>query len=209
MGEHFGNGCVLTGERTVTEGMAENEIAVKSKKITVTPSDAQDLWEKDWIITLVKQPEQKIGTLNFRGEKELGTVPIAIELDPEYQGKGYGTEALSIMTAWLFHFGNIYEIQAFVDRENDKGVKALQKAGYVRRSNEGRMETYSLVKPKTAWTGLYLFIGIFLGLILGLVFSHLVVGLIIGVVIGVAIGLSMDMNANKEREKVTGKNGKR
>lgn len=189
--------------------MAENELAVKSPKITITPSDEQDLWEKDWNITLTKEPDQKIGTVSFRGDKALGTVPIHVELEQAYQNKGYGTECFGMMVAWLFHYGNIYEVKAETDRENDKCVKALKKNGFVMRNNEGRMETYSIMKPKTAWTGLYLFIGIFLGLILGIVISHVLVGMIIGVLIGVSIGLSMDMTANKAREKVTGKSLKR
>ena len=110
-----------------------------------------------------------------------------------------------MMVKWAFHFRNIYEVKTEADHEDDFGLKALKNSGFVFRTNEGRREFYSIVKPKTAWTGAYLFIGIFLGFIIGLVFSHLVVGMIIGVVIGVSIGLSMDMTANKERERVTGK----
>ena len=110
-----------------------------------------------------------------------------------------------MMVDWAFRFQNIYEVSAETDRENDKCVKALKKAGFVYREGEGRMEKYSITKPKTAWTGLYLFIGIALGLVLGIVFSHVITGLIAGVVIGVSFGASLDLAAKKEREKVTGK----
>ncbi|MBR6478610.1 MAG: hypothetical protein IKS85_09215 [Lachnospiraceae bacterium] len=84
-------------------------------------------------------------------------------------------------------------------------LRTLKKNGFVYRDSEGRTEYYSRTKPKTAWTGLYLFLGIFLGFILGIVFAHIVTGMIAGIAIGVSIGLSMDLAANKEREKVTGK----
>ena len=182
--------------------MAEH--VVKSPRITITASDDSDLWNKNWIISLTKD-EKKIGTFSFAGDKALGTIPIHIELDAEYRNQKYGREAIIMMVDWAFRFQNIYEITAETDRENDKCVKALKKAGFVFREGEGRMEKYSITKPKTAWTGLYLFIGIALGLVLGIVFSHIITGMIAGVVIGVSFGASLDLAAKKEREKVTGK----
>ena len=190
------------GEKT-QDGVKKH--VIKSPKITITASDDADLWNADWIISLSKEEGKKIGRFSFAGEKVLGTVPIQIELDKEYQNQGYGTEAIIMMTNWAFHFPNVYEIKTETDRENDKYVKALKKAGFVYRSFEGRTEYYSLTKPKTAWTGLYLFLGVFFGLVLGVAVTTVVTGLIIGVVIGLIIGLSMDVAANKEREKVTGK----
>lgn len=184
--------------------MAEQKIEVKSPKITIAPSIENELWNAPWNITLTADPEIRIGTASFVGEKEMGTVPLSVELSKEYREE-YETEVLSMMVKWAFHFRNIYEVKTEADHEDDYGLKALKNSGFVFRTNEGRREFYSIVKPKTAWTGAYLFIGIFLGFIIGLVFSHLVVGMIIGVVIGVSIGLSMDMTANKERERVTGK----
>lgn len=183
----------------------ERKHVVKSPKITIVATDDKDIWNADWNIYLTEDEEQKIGTFSFAGEKVLGTIPIHVQLDEQYRNKGYGTEAIAIMTAWAFHFKNIYEVKAETDRENDKCVKALKKNGFVYREFEGRTEYYSLTRPKTAWTGLYLFLGILLGFILGIVFSHIITGMIVGIVIGVSIGLSMDVAANKEREKVTGK----
>ena len=196
---------------TMTEATDAGENAeirkhvVKSSKLIITASDDSDIWNADWNIALAKEPEKKIGTISFVGEKVLGAVPIHVELEEAYRNHGYGTEAVSMMTSWAFHFKNIYEIVTESDRENDKWIKVLKKNGFVYRDSEGRTERYSCVKPKTAWTGLYLFIGIFLGLILGIVLAHVKTGLIIGVVIGLIFGLSLDSKANKERESVTGK----
>ena len=184
--------------------MEKNNHVVSSPTLTIKATNESDLWNADWEILLTKE-EKKIGRLTFAGEKVLGTVPLYVELEEEYRNRGYGTEAMIMIVDWLFRFPNIFEVSAEVDRENDKGVKSLKKAGFVYREGEGRMTRYSITKPKTAWTGLYLFIGIFLGLILGIVLSHIVAGLIAGVVIGVSIGLSMDQAANKERERITGK----
>lgn len=195
-------------EKKMDDQAPEQEVKkhfVKTPKVTITASDDKDIWNADWIITLAKDESKKIGTFSFAGEKVLGTIPIHVELDEAYRNQGYGTEVIAAMTGWAFNFKNIYEITAVTDRENDKCVKALRKNAFVCRETEGRMETYSKTRPKTAWTGLYLFLGIFLGFIMGIVFAHVITGMIVGVVIGVSIGLSMDSAANKEREKVTGK----
>ena len=179
---------------------------LKSKKLEITASDDNDIWNADWIITLLDEEKTEIGKASFAGEKVLGAIPVFLEIKKEYRDQGYGKEALNMLTSWLFHFDNVYEIKAEADRENDAAVRVLDSAGFVRRgSSHGRWDAYSLTKPKTAWTGLYLFIGIFIGFILGIVLAHVVTGMIIGVVIGVSIGLTLDVKANKKREQITGK----
>lgn len=194
-------------ENKTADQASEREVnnhVVKTPKVTIVASDDNDIWNADWHIHLTNG-NQRIGTFSFAGEKVLGTIPIHVELDEAFRNQGYGTEVIEAMTDWAFRFKNIYEITAVTDRENDKCVKALRKNDFVCRETEGRIETYSKTRPKTAWTGLYLFIGIFLGFIMGIVFAHVITGMIVGVVIGVSIGLSMDSAANKERQKVTGK----
>ena len=177
---------------------------IKSPVLTIKATDDEDVWNKDWIISLTEE-EKPIGKLSFAGEKVLGTIPIQMELDEEYRNQGYGTRAFIMVVEWLFRFPNVYEVTAVTDRENDKCVKALKKAGFVYRSIDGRMETYSITKQQTAWTGLYLFIGIAIGLVIGIVIDHVIIGTLAGVVIAVPIGLSMDAAVRKERERVTGK----
>lgn len=191
----------------MARNMSENNYVVKSPKLTITPSDESRPWDTDWIITLTKEEDKQIGTLSLAGEKVLGTIPLQVNLVEEYRNKGYGTEVITMMVNWLFRIKSIYEVSAETDKENDKAVKALQKSGFVYRSIDGRTEHYSITKPKTAWTGLYLFIGVFLGLIFGIVFSHILISMAAGIIISTSIGLSLDMAANKEREKITG--GKR
>lgn len=197
---HLGN-----RQEGVTE-MEKGKYCVSSPKITIKAVDENDPWNADWEIFLNKE-DVKIGKLNFAGEKALGTVPLYMELEKQYRNKGYGTEAAIMIVDWLFHFPNVYEVSCEVDRENDKGVKALRKAGFVNRDGEGggRMVHYSITKQKTSWTGLYLFLGIAIGLVLGIILQHAIAGMIAGVVIGVSIGLSLDVKANKAREKITGK----
>lgn len=185
--------------------MKKKDVWLKSDTITVTPSNVDDLWESDWIIALPKEEKEQIGTASFAGEKLLGTVPLKVELAQRYRNRGLGTEVIKMMVNWAFLHKNIYEVISWVEHENDKGVNALRKAGFVFRGNEGKLETYSIVKEKTVWTGVYVVAGIVVGMILGIVINNVWLGFALGMVICLCMGAIMDSNALKYRESVTGK----
>ncbi len=185
--------------------MMKNDFCLKTDTLSITPSNVQDLWESDWNIAFRKGEKEQIGTASFAGEKLLGAVPLNVELMPKYRNRGLGTEIIRMMVNWAFLHKNVFEVVSKVEHENDKGVNALQKAGFVYRSKEGNVETYSVIKSKTAWTGAYLVIGIIVGLMLGIVLNILWLGFIIGIVAGLCFGGIMDNNALKYRESITGK----
>lgn len=187
--------------------MSKKSFYLKSEIITITPSNEEDLWESDWIIAFRKGEKEQIGTASFAGEKLLGTIPLKVELAQKYRNRGLGTEVIKMMVNWAFLHKNIYEVVSRVEHENDKGVNALQKAGFVFRGKEGNVETYSIVKAKTAWTGIYVAVGIIMGLILGLVFNNAWLGFAIGFISCLCMGKILDYNALKYRESVTGKSG--
>lgn len=192
-------------EKGMVNAMMKNDFCLKSDTVTITPSNMENLWESDWIIAFRKGEKEQIGTASFAGEKLLGTVPLSVELMPRYRNRGLGTEIIRMMVNWAFLHKNIFEVVSKVEHENDKGVNALQKAGFVFRGNEGKVETYSIIKRKTAWTGVYAVIGIFVGLILGIVINSVWLGFVIGLIASLSVGAIMDNNALKYRESVTGK----
>lgn len=178
---------------------------LKSTRLTILPSDETNLWEAPWNISLKANDKPVIGWISFSGEKSMGTIPISIELEPIYQNQGYGTEALKVMVEWAFYHRNVYEIKAESEHENDKYINALERAGFVYRDKSGSCEHYSITKQKTAWTGLYMMIGIFIGFLVGFLINNMWVGMIIGIFVCLLSGVNMDMKERKERENVTGK----
>lgn len=184
----------------------------KSKMLIISPSNPEDLWESRWDIYLnAKEFKEKplIGWISFAGEKEAGTIPMEIMiLDPDNRNKGYGTEAIRIMSDWAFLHKNIFEITAVSEHENSGYIMALQKAGYVLREATRETEYYSITKQGTSWTGLYLAIGIVVGLVLAFILNNGWVGLGIGVFFCLVIGSSMDIKEKKFRESVTGRHFK-
>ena len=189
----------------MVDAMMKNNFCLKSDTVTITPSNMDDLWESDWIIASRKGEKEQLGTATFAGEKLLGTVPLHVELMPKYRNRGLGTEIIRMMVNWAFLHKNVFEVVSKVEHENDKGVNALQKAGFVYRGIEEKVETYSIIKAKTAWTGAYAVIGVIVGLLLGIVINSVWLGFGIGLCASLSIGAIMDSNALKYRESVTGK----
>ena len=149
------------------------------------------------------------GLIRFEGAPELGKVVISFSVIERYRDRGYASRALKMMRDHLFWRGDIYEIEALVTLENDPAIHALTNAGFVYRSvenNDGvKTETYSITKPKSAWSGLYLLIGLIVGLTLGILMANLVIGLIMGVVAGLVTGAILDSRNQKKREDITGR----
>lgn len=184
--------------------MKKKSYELTSANLTIAPENAADLWEGKWIIRMKNDPERIVGHATYAGEKVSGTVPIYVELEERFTNKGYGTEVFKEMVDFAFLHRNVYEVAADVEHENDKCIIALEKAGFVYRGKEGQIEHYSIIKPKTSWLGIYIFIGVVAGLALGIVLNSSWVGLGIGMVVSLLIGANMDAKANKERQSVVG-----
>lgn len=70
--------------------MGKKGFYLKSEKLTITPSNEEDLWESDWVIALRQGEKEQIGTASFAGEKLLGAVPLQVELAQNYRNRGWG-----------------------------------------------------------------------------------------------------------------------
>lgn len=185
--------------------MKNSSFCLKTDTLTITPSNVDDMWESDWIIAFRKGEKEQLGTATFAGVKRLGTVPLYVELRPEYRNRGLGTEIIRMLVNWAFLHKNIFEVVSRAEHENDKGINALEKAGFVYRGSEGEVETYSIIKAKTTWTGVYVIVGVLNGMLLGVVFNNLWMGFLVGIVVSLCIGEIMDNKALKYRESITGK----
>ena len=182
----------------------------KSGDLMVRPVDESDVWNCKWDVFLLKDSDQeRIGWVSFEGPKERGTIPISIEIEPHFRRQGHGTAVLKMMHEWAFFHKDIFEITTQVSNENTELIHALERAGFIYRDGlsieNGVLETYSITKQKSSWTGLYIVIGIIAGMILGLVLDNMWVGLAISVFFALAFGIGMDLSERKWREKITGK----
>ncbi|MBR5117008.1 MAG: GNAT family N-acetyltransferase [Lachnospiraceae bacterium] len=165
--------------------------------LILQPDNEEKIWSEPWSVRLKGGSQETIGMLSMAGAQIAGEVPIRVELEPAYRDQGYGREIFYFMAKFVFRFRNLKEISAVCEHENDRCVHALEKAGYVLREHKSGLDYYSMKKPKTAWTGLYLSVGVCAGLILGITFSNLWAGIVTGVLAGITLGILLDRREKK------------
>ena len=163
-----------------------------SDHLILMPDNEHDIWNEKWTVSLHNSSSDRIGILRFSESKVAGETEVYVELDPAYRDKGYGEEIFYFMAKFAFRFRRIKEICAVCAHDNDKCIHALEKADYVLREHKNGMDYYSKKKPKTAWAGLYIPIGLIAGYLLGILISNLIIGTIIGVSVGVFVGFVLD-----------------
>ncbi|MBQ8139746.1 MAG: GNAT family N-acetyltransferase [Lachnospiraceae bacterium] len=189
--------------------MAKN-YEYKSGNLIARATDENNIWDSKWDVFLVDKDNDntKIGWVSFEGEKYAGIVPISVEIEKSFRGRGFGTAVFKMMKEWAFLHSNIYVVEAFADKENTALISSLEKSGFVYREGQsiekGGVEKYSVIREKTSWLGLYFIIGIIVGVLLGIVIGSVWIGFAISMIIALSIGFVMDHNENKKREEMMG-----
>jgi len=90
-----------------------------------------------WTVTLKEDPKL-IGTIclwNFNIDKT--KADLGYELLPEYQGKGYMTEAIKAVLNYGIHDLQLAEVEAEVDPANKASVKLLDKFNFTIKAGPG------------------------------------------------------------------------
>jgi ribosomal-protein-alanine N-acetyltransferase len=74
-----------------------------------------------------------IGSCVYKGTPdEGGVVEIAYGVDPEYQGRGYATEAARALVNFAFRSGQVRLVRAHTRAENNASTRVLAKCGFER-----------------------------------------------------------------------------
>ena len=98
-----------------------------TNKISPTINIA-DTWYQLAIIK--KETNGLIGDIGLHFiDQESKQVELGCTLDKNYQGKGYATEALKVIIAYLFEKLNKHRIIASIDPRNDNSLKLLERLG--------------------------------------------------------------------------------
>jgi [ribosomal protein S5]-alanine N-acetyltransferase len=72
-----------------------------------------------------------IGSCGFKGCPDLdGIVEIAYGVDPEYQGRGYATEAARALVEFAFDSGRVQLVRAHTLPGNSASTQVLTKCGF-------------------------------------------------------------------------------
>ena len=89
----------------------------------------------------LKDADQVIGDIWVYLIENDRMASVAVRLSSNYQGKGYGTEALSAMTKFCFENTELKRLWTEVDTRNIASQKMLEKCGYTREGliRQGKM----------------------------------------------------------------------
>jgi len=98
----------------------------------------QRLYETEWVDFIIEKKDgTKIGwAVHYISAPNFGWVEIGFAIIPSERNKGYATEAIQILSDYLFLSRDITRIQAVIDAKNAASQRALEKAGF---KKEGTM----------------------------------------------------------------------
>ena len=158
------------------------------------------IWYAPWKMTL-KDSQEFIGDLCFKGPVKNHSVEIGYGIQPEYEGRGYTTEALQALTKWAFGQKDVVFVEAETAPDNKASQRVLEKCGFVpdgRTGEEG--PRFVLESPLTNWSPIYMLFGMSIGMSFGQMHGQMLYGMAIGMSLGVLAGILINNSAKKERE---------
>lgn len=106
--------------------------------------------KKEWYVFYIfekRKPGRVIGTVSISGIQygNLCSAKTGYRIDADYQGRGFGTEALKEATRIGFEELSLHRIEADVMPENKASVRVLEKCGY---EKEGYLREYMRINGR-------------------------------------------------------------
>lgn len=158
------------------------------------------VWYAPWKMALKGGPEY-IGDLDFKGPAKNHAVEIGYGVQPEYEGRGYTTEAVKAMAKWAFQQKDVVFVEAETDPDNRASQRVLEKCGFVPDGTVGAEgPRFVLESPLTNWTPIYMLFGIAIGMSIGQMHGQMLWGMALGIGLGSAAGMLLTGAAQKSRE---------
>ena len=158
------------------------------------------VWYAPWSMVL-KDAQEYVGDLGFKGPVKKHAVEIGYGVLPEYEGLGYTTEAVQAMTQWAFQQKDVVFVEAETDPENKASQRVLEKCGFVPDGTTGdEGPRFVLESPLTNWTPVYMLFGMSIGMAIGHFQNQVLWGMSIGMSLGVLAGVLLNNSAKKNRE---------
>ncbi len=160
---------------------------------------AEWAWYAAWAIML--RDGTLIGDACFKGAPQEGEAEIGYGLDARYRGLGYATEAVCALCEWAFAESNeLYFLMGETDADNAASQNVLKKNGFVPAGEGEEGPRFERERPKSAWSAVYIGVGMCLGVAVGTASNNLAMGIAIGSSMGVALGVALDRKDQRKRD---------
>lgn len=113
--------------REVIDANVVRALGMKLVKLSVMPLERHP-WQSYWLIVL-KETSVGIGLIGFKGYPNAeGETEIGYGVAPQYQGKGYMTEAVRALCDWAFSHPFVSAVTA-ITVTNPASNRVLEKVG--------------------------------------------------------------------------------
>ena len=159
------------------------------------------VWYAPWRMAL-KDGAENIGDLCFKGPVKDHSVEIGYGIQPEYEGKGYTTEAVQAMTQWAFGQKDVVFVEAETDPDNKASQRILEKCGFAADGTGKEGSRFVLESPLTNWQPIYMLFGMSIGMSIGRMHDQMLLGMALGISLGTLAGMALNSTAKKTRETV-------
>ncbi|MCI3922686.1 GNAT family N-acetyltransferase [Paenibacillus sp. TRM 82003] len=111
---------------------AELREALSYRRSKAAADEEHYMWHTNWVVIHTEE-NRIVGGVMLKGPpNERGEVVLGYYTFPPYQGKGYMTESIAAMKAWLFEHPNVALVIADTEKGNTASHRVLEKAGATR-----------------------------------------------------------------------------
>lgn len=162
---------------------------------------ANRVWYAPWRMAL-KNGADYIGDLGFKSPVKDHSVEIGYGIRPEYEGKGYTTEAVQAMTQWAFGQKDVVFVEAETAPDNRASQRVLEKCGFVPDGTGAEGPRFVLESPLTNWSPIYMLFGMSIGMSIGQMHDQMLWGMALGISLGTLAGMALNASAKKTRETI-------
>lgn len=102
-----------------------------------------------WYLIAKKHKPVVIGQSGFKGPPIAGTVEIGYSLLPQFQGKGYASEAVAALLDWAFGHAEVERVIAETLPELAPSIRLLERAGFAKigKGSEEGVIRFELERP--------------------------------------------------------------
>lgn len=109
-----------------------------------------------WYVVATDPDRLLIGNIGFKGRPSDGRCEIGYSLLPQFQSRGYATEAARALIAWAFGHADVEQVAAETLPELVASIRVMEKCG-MRFVGEGNPEegqrTVRYVVTRAEWSG--------------------------------------------------------
>lgn len=92
------------------------------------------LYSAEWVDMIISNSDgEEVGWIaHYTASPNFGWTEIGVAICPEHRRRGYASEAVTILTDYLFLSREVNRVQGVADTDNGASIRVFERAGYTR-----------------------------------------------------------------------------